>query len=92
MTNFANTPQEITSSVFDHVDKSTCVLYVSAGSISAYQTADQWKDFTNILPISQQGLEDVQGNNVQCTKVVRDGQIYILRGEKVYNAQGALVK
>ena len=25
-------------------------------------------------------------------KVVRNGQIYILRGEKVYNAQGALVK
>lgn len=39
-----------------------------------------------------QGFEDVQGNNVQCTKVVRDGQIFILRGEKVYNAQGALVK
>ncbi len=92
VTNFANTPQEIYSSVFDYVDKSTCVLYVPAGSVSAYQTADQWKDFTNILPISQQGLEDVQGNNVQCTKVVRDGQIFILRGEKIYNAQGALVK
>jgi hypothetical protein len=39
-----------------------------------------------------QGFEDVQGNNVQCTKVVRDGHIFILRGEKVYNAQGALVK
>ncbi len=39
-----------------------------------------------------QGIEDVQGNNAQCTKVVRDGQIFILRGEKVYNAQGALVK
>ena len=39
-----------------------------------------------------QGIEDVQGNNVQCTKIVRDGKIFILRGEKVYNAQGALVK
>jgi hypothetical protein len=92
VTNFANTPQEIDSSIFGYVDKSTCVLYVPAGSISDYQSADGWKDFTNILPISQQGLEDVQGNNVQCTKVVRDGQIFILRGEKVYNAQGALVK
>ncbi len=39
-----------------------------------------------------QGIEDVQGNNVPCTKIVRDGHIFILRGEKVYNAQGALVK
>ena len=57
-----------------------CVLYVPAGSVSAYKSADQWKDFTNILPIGAQpadettttgdaqGFEDVQGNNVQCTK------------------------
>ena len=37
-------------------------------------------------------IQDVQGNNVQCTKVVRDGHIFILRGDKIYNAQGALVK
>ncbi len=28
----------------------------------------------------------------EARKLLRDGQIYILRGEKVYNAQGALVK
>ena len=39
-----------------------------------------------------QGFEDVQSDDVQCTKVVRDGHIFILRGEKIYNAQGALVK
>ncbi len=87
----AVTPPTLNSSVFYGVDKSI-PLYVPAGSISAYQSADGWKDFTNILPISQQDLEDVQGNNVQCTKVVRDGQIFILRGENIYNAQGALVK
>ena len=92
VTNFANTPQEITSSVFDNVDKSTCVLYVPAGSISAYQSADVWKDFSNILPISQQGLEDVQGNNVQCTKIVHNGQIFIKKNGKLYNAIGVEVK
>lgn len=91
VTCFATTPPQLDSYVFDEVDKSI-PLYVPTGSVSAYKSADQWKDFTNILPISQQGIEDVQGNNVQCTKVVRDGQIFILRGEKVYNAQGALVK
>jgi hypothetical protein len=39
-----------------------------------------------------QGIEDVQGNNVPCTKVVRNGQILILRGEKVYTVQGQEVK
>jgi hypothetical protein len=35
-------------SVFENVDKTTCILYVPAGSKSAYQAADQWKDFANI--------------------------------------------
>ncbi|MBQ7996351.1 MAG: InlB B-repeat-containing protein [Paludibacteraceae bacterium] len=38
------------------------------------------------------GLEDVQGDNVQATKVLIDGQLYILRGEKMYDAKGQLVK
>ena len=38
------------------------------------------------------GLEDVQKENVQCTKVLRDNHIYILRGEKVYTVTGQEVK
>ena len=48
-----------------------------------------FQDSANPLP---QGIEDVQGNNVQCTKILRDGVLYIIRGEKTYNAQGTLVK
>ena len=88
VTNFANTPQEIDSAVFDNVDKSTCVLYVPAGSISAYQSADGWKDFTNILPISQQGVEEVPSDQVQSTKFLHNGQIYLLRGDKTYTLTG----
>ena len=57
VTNFANTPQEIEWHVFYNVDKSTCVLYVPAGSISAYQSADQWKSFADILPIGAQPVD-----------------------------------
>ncbi|MBQ9602324.1 MAG: Ig-like domain-containing protein [Paludibacteraceae bacterium] len=39
-----------------------------------------------------QGIEDVQGDNVQSTKVLINGNLYILRGEKVYDATGRLVK
>jgi hypothetical protein len=91
VTCFATTPPQLDSYVFEEVDKSI-PLYVPAGSISAYKSANQWKDFTNILPISQQGLEDVQVNNVQSTKFLRDGQIFILRGDKTYTLQGQEVK
>ena len=53
VTCFATTPPQLDSYVFARVDKSI-PLYVPAGSISAYKSADQWKDFTNILPIGAQ--------------------------------------
>ena len=72
---------------------------VMVGAFRAYfrltnlMGGDPDADFTITSNIDGvQGLEDVQGNNVQCTKIVHNGQIYILRGEKIYNAQGALVK
>jgi hypothetical protein len=37
------------------------------------------------------GIEDVQ-SDVQCTKIFYDGQIYILRGDKMYDVTGKLVK
>ena len=39
-----------------------------------------------------QGLEDVQSDNVQGTKVLINGQIFILRGDKTYTLQGQEVK
>ncbi len=52
VTCFATRPPQF-NIVFDGVDKSTCVLYVPAESISAYQSADGWRYFTNILPIEE---------------------------------------
>jgi len=39
-----------------------------------------------------QGIEQVQSDNVQCTKVVRDGQLLIEKNGKLYNAQGAEIR
>jgi hypothetical protein len=33
-------------------------------------------------------ITDVQGNNAQCTKVIRDGRILILRGDRIYTLTG----
>ena len=38
------------------------------------------------------GVDNVQGDNVQSTKLLINGQLFILRGEKMYNANGQLVK
>jgi hypothetical protein len=40
----------------------------------------------------EQGINEVQGNDVQGTKILRDGQIIILRGEKTYTLTGQEVK
>ena len=37
-------------------------------------------------------IENIQDSEVSVQKVVRDGQLFIIRGEKQYNAQGAQVK
>jgi len=37
-------------------------------------------------------VEDVQRNNVQSTKVIRDGMVYVLRNGKLYSILGQNVK
>ena len=44
------------------------------------------------MPMTPTGIEDVQGDNVQCTKVVIDEHVYILRGGEMYDVTGKAVK
>ena len=37
-------------------------------------------------------IEDVRGNSLQCTKILHNGQILILRGDKIYTLQGQEVR
>lgn len=47
----------------------------------------------NILPSEiLTGVDNVQGDNALCTKVLRDGKIFILRDGKTYTIQGQEVK
>jgi len=65
VTNYAIEPQVIDTNVFGGViDISECTLYVPAQSLAAYQTADVWKEFFNILPIegTEEPVETVEGN------------------------------
>ena len=42
--------------------------------------------------LGPQGIDNVQGNKAQCTKVIRDGMLLIEKNGKTYNALGAEVK
>ena len=43
-------------------------------------------------PQTPTGIDDVQSDKVQCTKVVLDDHVYILRGGKMYDVTGKMVK
>ena len=46
-----------------------------------------------IVPVYGEGIEQVSGEpKTQSKKIMRDGQLLIIRGDKMYNAQGALVE
>ncbi len=38
------------------------------------------------------GLDNVQNNNVQCTKVIENGVLYVIKNGTKYNAQGQIIK
>ena len=55
--NRATEPLSSGNAVFHNLNKSYCTLYVPAESVELYKTANLWKDFKQILPISQ-AIED----------------------------------
>ena len=60
----ATIPPAMGTSVFYNVDKSACILCVPAASVNAYKSANQWKDFYNILPYDPTGIEDINITDV----------------------------
>lgn len=89
-------PPVCENDAFGDMDKSVCSLYVPAQSIDLYRTADQWEDFFTILPIEDSTttvIDTISGDSSLVTrKVIIDGQILILRGDKVYTVTGQEVR
>lgn len=90
------TPIDLSDStnVFDQVNKSTCTLYIPAGSKALYQSANQWKDFVNIVEIFSTGTNELTGNEhlILYPNPFTEG-FYINAGEKlttvsIYNPSG----
>ena len=55
-------PPTVGSNCFDDVNKTTCKVNVPRGTQCAYQSANQWKEFTNI----------VDDTNTACTNGIND--------------------
>jgi len=59
------------TTVFNNVNKSTCILNVPAGTKSAYSTANQWKDFINIVsPFELSSKTATIAQNVGCAALI----------------------
>ena len=92
------TRAEAASSVFEGVDKETCVLYVPKGCVERYRAAEGWGEFTHIEEMDGTGISsltpdrntfdvyDMSGRKVRTAATSLDGlpnSIYIVNGKKV---------
>ena len=89
ITSLAEIPPTLGTDVFYKVSNNIPV-YVPYGSVSAYQSAEGWKDFTNIqcMPEDESAVDNVHSQSTNVQKFFRDGQLLIIRDGKTYNAQG----
>lgn len=95
ITCYAEVPPTCGADVFEGVETSI-PLYVLENSMAAYQTASQWQEFTDAEPITQlpTAIESqfTNHNSQITTKILRDGQLFILRDGKTFTLQGQEVK
>jgi hypothetical protein len=80
--------------VFDGCDNPT--LFVPCAALSDYQAHEQWGQFTTIECISSEEAETeevvVESGTTTIQKLMRDGQLIILRDGVEYNAMGAEIQ
>ena len=90
---YLNTPLSIYSTTFYYVPE-TCKLIVNDGTKSIWEKAPYWK---NLTIVERNGVSNGFGNIIGIpapitNKVIRNNQIFILRGDKTYTITGQQVK
>lgn len=93
----ATTPPSANTTFDNYSD----TLYVPCGSLEDYQAHEEWGRFSSIQCISDEdetdtpdtpsSLSDIQTPTTNTQKLLRDGQIIILRDGVEYNALGQIV-
>ena len=86
-------PTISSTTTFDPQHYTTATLNIPEGSLSAYQSADVWKDFQNIQETDFSGVGEVTDTGISVTAV--SGNIVIRGADNaliaVYNTNGQLV-
>ena len=98
--NYAAIPQDLDYNIFgddmmsdSFVNISRCTLYVPKESVDLYRKAYVWKDFSNIIGMDTPGTINTLPANLDGShKLIRDGQILIIRSDKTYTVTGQGVK
>jgi len=88
---YAVEPPQIEQNSFLNVTRENITLYVPKGSFLAYRS-NGWFGFNIIEMSDEQGVENIQNSAAISQKFLRNGQLYIERNGKTYNALGAEVK
>ena len=89
----ATTPPAIQAKTFYDVNRQIPV-YVPDESVASYESDEYWKEFDiqGALDIESAVSNMTNDSATAITKVMRDGQVLIMRGGKMYNLQGVEVK
>ena len=82
-------PPTIEAKTFEDVDRATPV-FVPKGTLERYQADEYWSEFFNMAeyeaPTGNLNTNADEANGMR--KVVRNGQVLIIRGDKTYNMMG----
>ena len=90
--NFNPEPINIAENTFDGVGY-TCILYVPKGSKEKYEAASVWKNFYRIREMEDDtAIDEVGGLDHKTTKIIENGQIFIIRNNQTYTLTGQEVK
>ena len=66
-------------------------IYVPQDQVSDYKTA--WSAYeTKIQANTSTAIDEINSSNAQTLKLIKHGNLYILRNGEVYNAAGARVE
>ena len=91
----STTPPTIEAKTFYDV-KRQIPVYVPDDCVTAYEEDEYWGEFdiqgVSEMPTGINTPSTIEGGSNKATKIIRDGQIFILRGEKTYTVTGAEVK
>ena len=87
----AMTPPSIKPKTFFDVNRRIPV-YVPADAVEAYESDPYWSEFDIQAEEAPTSVSDIQSPMTDCQKLLRNGQLVIVRDGVEYNAQGQIVK